>query len=199
MILGGYSDPEARVGRAGRTYQLGYKLHLADDAFSELPLAIITAPANENEKKHAPKLLEKAIEAAGGKVNVLVADSQYSSRKIRGIIAIHGIQPIIPYLSNQKPIGEGFLRVDRHFKTHGSERLKSLYRHKASAERAVSRLKEHLSLENHKVRGLRNIAIHVLLCIIAMLLTALTAIKLGKPEQIRSITKLHKINKKKSI
>ncbi|MCL6579251.1 MAG: hypothetical protein K6T73_07675 [Candidatus Bathyarchaeota archaeon] len=63
-------------------------------------------------------------------------------------------------------------------------------RHKASAERAISRLKQHLSLENHRVRGLRNIAVHALLCIIAMLLTALTAIKLGKPEQIRAITRL---------
>jgi hypothetical protein len=68
--------------------------------------------------------------------------------------------------------------------------MKRLYSHKASAERAISRLKEHLSLENHKVKGLRNIAIHTLLCIIVMLLQALTAIKMGRPEQIRAITKL---------
>jgi hypothetical protein len=48
----------------------------------------------------------------------------------------------------------------------------------------------HLSLENHKVRGLRNILIHTLLCIIAMLLLAFTAIKHGKAEQIRAITRL---------
>jgi lipopolysaccharide/colanic/teichoic acid biosynthesis glycosyltransferase len=68
--------------------------------------------------------------------------------------------------------------------------LKTLYAHKASAERAVSRLKQHLNLENHKVKRLRNIAIHALLCIIAMLVLVLTAIKHGKPEQIRAITKL---------
>jgi len=67
--------------------------------------------------------------------------------------------------------------------------LKTLYAHKASAERAVSRLKQHLSLENHKVKRLRNI-LHALLCIIAMLLLALTAIKHGKPEQIMAITRL---------
>jgi hypothetical protein len=67
--------------------------------------------------------------------------------------------------------------------------MKRLYRHKASAKRAVSRLKMHLSLENHKVKRLRNILTHALLCIIAMLLLALTAIKHGKPEQIR-ITRL---------
>jgi IS5 family transposase len=69
----GYSDRDARVGRAGKGYQLGYKVHLAVDACSELPLAVIAAPANENEKKHAPKLLDKA--ASDGKTKVLVADS----------------------------------------------------------------------------------------------------------------------------
>jgi len=186
----GYSDPEARVGRAGRGYQLGYKLHLAVDACSELPLAVLAAPANENEKKHAPKLLEKAVKASNGKIKVLVADSQYSSGKLRKQISSHGIKPVIPYPSNQKPTEAEHLRVDKHFRAHGPERLKKLYAHKASAERAISRLKQHLSLENHKVRGLRNILTHALLCIITMLLIALTAIKLGRPERTRAITSL---------
>ena len=37
----GKSDPDARVGRDGKTYELGNKLHLAVDAKSELPLAVI--------------------------------------------------------------------------------------------------------------------------------------------------------------
>jgi IS5 family transposase len=56
----GKSDPEARVGRNGKTYELGYKLHIATDAKSELPLAVIAAPANDNEKKHAPTLFRQA-------------------------------------------------------------------------------------------------------------------------------------------
>ena len=186
----GYSDREARVGRAGKTYQLGYKLHLAVDAHSELPLAVAAAPANENEKKHAPKLLEKAVKALNGRINVLVADPQYSSRRLRKNISNHGIKPVIPYPTNQKPVEEEYLRVDKSFRAHGPERLKRLYAHKASVERTISRLKQHLSLENHRVRGLRKILTHALLCIITMLLSALTAIKLGKPEQIRAITKL---------
>ena len=59
----GSSDPEARVGRNGKTYELGYKLHLAVDAKSELPLAVIVAPANDNEKKHAPELFKKVSES----------------------------------------------------------------------------------------------------------------------------------------
>jgi len=49
----GYSDPDARVGRNGKTYDLGYRAHIAADAGSDLPVAFITAPANDNEKKHA--------------------------------------------------------------------------------------------------------------------------------------------------
>ena len=119
-----------------------------------------------------------------------MADSQYSSRKLRKHIYSHRMKPVIPYPSNQKPAEAEFLRVDKHFKAHGPERLKRLYAFKASAERAISRLKQHLSLENHKVKGLRNILTHALLCIIAMLLLALTAVKHGKPEQIRAITRL---------
>ena len=56
--------PKARVGRNGKTYELGYKLHIAIDAKSEMPIALIAAPANDNEKKHAPTLLEKALKAS---------------------------------------------------------------------------------------------------------------------------------------
>ena len=63
----GGSDPEARVGRNGKTYDLGYKLHVAVDAKSELPLAVIAAPANENEKKHASRLFDEALKTTGEK------------------------------------------------------------------------------------------------------------------------------------
>ena len=49
-------------------YRLGYKLHLAVEADSDLSLAVIAAPANENEKKHAPKHIEKAIQATDRKL-----------------------------------------------------------------------------------------------------------------------------------
>ena len=81
---GGASDPDALVGRDGRTYGLGYKAHVAADVDSDLPLAFIAASANENEKQHAPELLDKTVEVTGGRIETLVADSQYSSKRIRG-------------------------------------------------------------------------------------------------------------------
>jgi transposase len=53
----GLSDPEARVGRDGKTYDLGYKAHLAVDVDSDMPLAVVGASANENEKRHVEELL----------------------------------------------------------------------------------------------------------------------------------------------
>jgi transposase len=80
--------------------------------------------------------------------------------------------------------------VDRLFRTHGPYRERRLYRKRTSIERVFSRLKRELTFERHNVKGLRNIAIHVLLCIITLLLVATTALHVGKPEKARSVTLL---------
>jgi len=46
----GYSDADARVGRAGMSFALGYKLHLSIDHRTMLPLSSVFASANQNEK-----------------------------------------------------------------------------------------------------------------------------------------------------
>lgn len=186
----GSSDPDARVGRDGNTYDLGYKVHISDDSESELPVAFIVAPANENEKRHAYKLLDKTLEATRGRVKKLVADSQYSSKRFRKKAADCEVKAVIPYPTNQRSKQKGLLRVDKHFRTHGPACERRIYKQRASIERTNSRLKEQLSLNKHKVRGLRNIVIHVLLCIITMLLVAVAALRLNKPEKARSIAQL---------
>ena len=85
----GFSDADAMVGRNGRFYGLGYKLHVAVDHRSVLPLATLLAPANDNEKKHASTLVERArmvLGKVGARLRSLVADSQYSSGKVRGLV-----------------------------------------------------------------------------------------------------------------
>ncbi|MCJ7422834.1 transposase [Candidatus Bathyarchaeota archaeon] len=186
----GKSDPEARVGRNGKTFELGYKLHVAVDAKSELPIAIIVASANDNEKKHAPALLEKALKATEGRVKLLVADSQYSSRNLRDQASSQGVRAVIPFPTNQLRGQKGLLRVDKYFRTHGPIYEKRVYRLRSSIERVNSRLKDQLSLERHRVRGLGRITVHALLCMIAMLLTAMIALRLNRPEKTRSITML---------
>jgi transposase len=183
----GASDPDAMVGRDGRTYGLGYKAHIAGDVDSDLPLAFITASANDNEKKHAPGLLDKTVEATGGRMETLVTDSQYSSRRFRGKVADWGVVAVIPYPSNQRK-GEDVLRVDKYFRVYGSEEERRLYGlGRSSIERVNSRLEGQVCLDRHRVRGLRNVTVHVALCIIAMLLVAVAALRLGVPEKARLI------------
>jgi transposase len=188
----GAADPDARVGRNGKTYNLGYKLHLAIDAESELPLAAIIAPANDNEKKHAPMLFEKAFVATNSKMKLIIADSQYSCRGIRDQAAEAGVWVVIPYPANQMPRQRGLLRVDRFFRTHGPAKEKRVYRLRSSVERVNSRLKEQACLGNHKVTRLLRVTVHCLLCLIAMLLNAVAAVRLGVAKEVRSMILLAK-------
>jgi hypothetical protein len=80
--------------------------------------------------------------------------------------------------------------VDKYFRTHGPVVEKQIYTRRGAIERMNSRLKEQLCLERHRARGLERITIHVLLSIIAMLLTALVALRLNRLEKARCITML---------
>jgi transposase len=184
----GKSDPEARVGRDGKTFELGYKLHVAIDAKSELPLAVNAASANENEKKHAPTLFRKAWNMTGHRTKTFIADSQYSSKKLREQILSYGVKAVIPYPANQRKEEVDVLRVDRHFRTHGPAEERQVYKQRSAIERVNSRQKEQLCLERHRARGCERVNAHTLLCMIAMLLNALAAFRLNKPEKARSIT-----------
>ena len=182
----GYSDPDSRVGRDGKSYDLGYKAHVAVDSGSDLPLAVVAASANENEKKHAPALLDK-VALVFSDAKIVVADSQYSSDNVRACIMELGAQPVVPYMSNQAK-GEPVLRVDRFFRTSGgSAEVRRLYGlGRACVERVNARL-ELVGLDCLKVRGLRNVLTHVLLCVIVVLLVAVAAYRLGRPWKARSV------------
>jgi transposase len=182
----GLSDSEARVGRDGKTYDLGYKAHVAVDVKSEMPLATVVASANENEKRHAEELMEKASAVVGAVKNV-VADSQYSSENVRGLIEELGAQPIIPYMSSHRR-GEGVLRVDRSFWVSGPEEERRIYGlGRASVERVNSRL-DSVGLGCLKLWGLRNVVVHVLFCVVTVLLVAVAALRLGRPWKARSLS-----------
>jgi len=182
----GLSDIEAGLRKQGGNVTLGYGVHLAADTKSEMPLAAIVEPANVNEKKAAPTLLKKIIKRRRKRrVRHVVADSQYSSQAVREEVKRLDAKPVIPYPKNQAK-GRRVLRVDRKFRSHGPASLKRLYRKRSAVERVVSRLKTHFGLRQLRTRGLRNVLSHVLLCFIALLANALSAIKQGLPHRIRS-------------
>jgi len=69
------------VGKVKKGMELEYEAHVAVDAKSELSIAAIAIPANENEKKHAPALLKKSLRFV--RLKIPVADSQCSSRAFK--------------------------------------------------------------------------------------------------------------------
>jgi hypothetical protein len=162
----GLSDPDARVGRNGRSFGLGFKLHSSVDPKRILPLASVLAPANQNEKRHAPTLVERTrlvLSRAGVKLRCLIADSQYSSAKVRSLVE----HAVIPYLGNQR-CGEDALRVDRLFRAHGSAGEVEVYRRRPAVEALFAFLKNQFGLTVNRVRGLVNVGVYSLLSVLCV-------------------------------
>ena len=183
----GYSDMEARVGRAGKTFSLGYKLHLSIDSKTMLPLTCTFASANQNEKKHSLNILEKTkliLKQSESKLRNVIADSQYSDGKLRKAVD----EAIIPYPANQKRGVEGLLRVDKKFRTYGPTSQKSEYHKRPRIEAVYSFLKTQYSLAINKVRGLKNVASYALYSLLCLVLNREAAENLGRSDKAVSPT-----------
>jgi hypothetical protein len=183
----GYSDREARVGRAGRTFGLGYKLHLAIDSATMLPLACTFASANQNEQKHSLNMLDKTkliLKQSAARLKSVIADSQYSDGKLRCAVD----DAVIPYRANQKRDVKGLLRVDKKFRTYGPDDQKEEYHKRPHIEAVYSLLKTQYSLTVNKVRGLRNVASYALFSILCLVLNREAAENIGRYDKAVSPT-----------
>jgi hypothetical protein len=183
----GFSDADARVGRAGRSFALGYKMHLSIDHKTMLPLSSVFASANQNEKKHSIGLLDKAksiLTQCKSKVRSVVADSQYSDSKLRCAVE----SATIPYPSNQMKGVEGVLRVDKKFRTYGSEAQKIEYHKRPPIEAVNSFLKTQFNMANNKVRGLAQVTFYALCSILCLVLNREAAQRIGRHEKAVSPT-----------
>jgi hypothetical protein len=164
----GLSDSDARVGRNGRSFGLGFKLHSSVDPRLILPLATLLASANENEKRHALTLVERTRMVLGKaevKLRCLIADSKYSSAKVRSLVE----HAVIPHMGNQR-CGEDALRVDRLFRAHGSFGEVEVYRKRPAVEALFAFLKNRFRLTVNRVRGLLNVEVYSLLSVLCCVL-----------------------------
>ena len=77
--------------------------------------------------------------------------------------------------------------MDRFFRVSGPMEERRMYEvGRAAVERVNARL-ELVGLDCLKLRGLRRVMVHVLLCILVMLLVAVAALWLGRPWKARSL------------
>jgi len=183
----GYSDTDARVGRSGRSFALGYKLHLSIDHKTMLPLSSLFASANQNEKKHSLTILGKAktiLEGCRARLRSAVADSQYSDSKLRSAVE----KSIIPYPANHMKGVEGLLRVDRKFRTYGPEDQKEEYHKRPAIEAVNSFLKTQYGMAVNKVRGLKQVASYALFSILCLVLNREAAENIRRPDKAVSPT-----------
>jgi transposase len=183
----GYSDEEAKVGRADRTFGLGYKLHLSIDSQTMLPLTCAFASANQNEKKYSLNMLEKTkliLKRSAARLRSVIADSQYSDSKLRNAVD----ETVVPYPANQKRDVEDLLRVDKKFRTNGPEDQKREYHKRPHIEAVYSFLKTQYSLAINKVRGLKNVASYALYSIMCLVLNREAAERTGRSDKAISPT-----------
>jgi hypothetical protein len=180
----GRSDPDARVGRGRRGFILGYRVHTACCADSELPIAFTVAPCNENDKVYFEPLLER-VHRLGVGFKIILADSQYSSVNVRDAAEWLGAEPLIPVRRDSR-LRDAF-RVGRDFVAKGAKRIVRLFRKRWSIERLFGRAKEWLMLDGLRVRGITQASIHVSLSLISMLAVALSAVRRGEPGLVRCI------------
>lgn len=77
-------------------------------------------------------------------MKTVIADPQYSSRKLREQLSAYGVKAVIPYPANQNKEEADVLRVDKYFRTHGPAEEKQVYKLRGVVERVNSQQKEQL-------------------------------------------------------
>jgi hypothetical protein len=73
---------------------------------------------------------KRVLSQYGARLRRVIADSQYSDRKIRRAAD----ETVIPYPANQRHGVENLIRVDKKFRTYGPEELKKEYHKRTSIE-----------------------------------------------------------------
>jgi IS5 family transposase len=186
----GSADPDAQWGYSAtkKTFVFGYKVHLACDAESELPLVFTVTPANVYDSTVYLDLLDR-LKKIGIRPEVVLADAGYDSKEnVVQTLERFGADPIIApnrrkAKTEKERDWERCLRIKRDTKE-----WRQLYNKRGSIERVFSRLKEELDLKSVKVRGLPNVKTHVTFSLMTMLLVALGALKSEKGALSTSIS-----------
>lgn len=170
----GSSDPDAKMGIGStKEWVFGYKLHLACDADSELPISMKVTPANVYDNTQFGGLIRDLI-SKGLRPSYVLADAGYDSAENRTVAKLFGAIPVIA----------GNPRRSRVIK---AEPLPN-YEKRWSVEHVFSRLKEELGLKMVKVGGQWRVTVHMSISVMALLSVAATALRLGRPELMTKIS-----------
>jgi hypothetical protein len=174
-----YSDPDASWGhrsavstrKGGGFY--GYKLHLAVDAGTGLPLAWQVETAARNESLYVAPLLD-AVTARGFRPETVAMDKGYDNNRVYAECHERECAAIIPLRKGQP---ERDLRIPR-----SSDRWRGLYRRRSAVEREFGHLKHNLGLAYLRVRGIERVRLHADLVMLGRLARAAAIARTAPPE-----------------
>lgn len=160
-------DREAKVGycAAKDEWIFGYKAHIVTDAVSELPVAVVLTPANDNDAPHFFPLMKRIWRNFTHEVRKLLADAGYDSSRIRKFLREHQIEDII---NRNKRRGADF-----------GKPKDPAYRMRVASERLNSRAKDSFCLERFTFTGLKRALEHTYCTLSAMLYSAIGCFLLG--------------------
>ena len=168
-VKGKRTDPDGdwavkKNSNGVREFTFGFKLHLAVDCETELPIAANVSAGNVHDSQRATNLLREAQTAYSRfSPEHVLADSAYTSRKIdHHIKKLYGAQPVIQTNPAHKRRSEKAAPIE------ALPGWKALYAQRGAVERAFSRLKGQHALNNIRLRRLAKVTVHCYLSVIAL-------------------------------
>ncbi len=184
-LLGAWSkgDPAAdwSFPSSFHGYVFGYKVHVLLDRVARLPLFFLLSPANRNDLPFAYPLLGLGRLLLALPIRVVRADGAYWGKElVRFIVTVIGAHPIIPFNRKKQPLG----------------RVRQLvywplsYLARAVIERFFAAAKRYYGLDTRYSLGWDAVLLRVTLTFCAILVVALVAHELGRPDLRLSPTRV---------
>ena len=201
-----YNDPDAAWGYCAskEIFIYGYKVHILIDVDTVLPIGILVTPANRDEGKQFSNVVKIVLDRFDFDVKKFFADAGYDYNWIRKMI-ITEIKAT-PYIDinprnckgntkeekkgRRKKLLKKWYRREFLFEYYvdpDSEEFDEEYDKRTFSEQGNSVGKGSLKLDKLKFKGIERATAHACLSLTGMLLVAITAEDVGRPDLRRCI------------
>jgi len=183
----GRGDPDARLGRGGKGFYLGYRTVFLTD-IEGFPLGHMEAPANVNESLLVEPLLDRVL-GEDLEVELLAGDSGFESRRVFEALDTRKVESLIAWRrmrGRENP--PDVLTVRDRIDVEGPEWKRAAYKRlRAVVEGFIGRVKSRLAYGRLTWQGLENASIHVSLVLMVVYAVAIAAFRIERPELRQSV------------
>jgi hypothetical protein len=183
----GRGDPDARLGRSGKGFYLGYRTAFLTD-IEGFPLGHVEAPANVNEALLVEPLLDRVL-GEDIEMELLAGDSGFESHRVFEALEARRMAPLVAWRrmkGRENP--PDVLSVKDRIDVEGPEWVRTVYKRlRAVVEGFIGRVKCRLGYGWLTWQGLENASIHVSLVLMVVYAVVIAAFRIGRPELRQSV------------